>query len=118
LTGGIMSSRLTAADPALETFGGGIVVADRDEGGVGSPAEARAFAIAGKAREMMGTDVGLAAVTPFPAEDCKPGTVVAAAVVKGAKVAETFVLFSDPVRMRNYSVISALDFLRKHLAGR
>ena len=118
LTGGIMSSRLTAADPALETFGGGIVVADRDKGGVGSPAEARAFALAEKACEMMGTDVGLAAVTPFPAQDCKPGTVVTAAVVKGAKVAETFVLFSDPVRMRNYSVISALDFLRKHLAGR
>jgi nicotinamide-nucleotide amidase len=121
LTGGILASRMTAADAALETFRGGLVLADRDEAKTnesGQSAEARAFQLAEKARETFGAEVGLAAVTPFEHEGRAPGTVVAAASIQGQRAAETFILFSDRTRMRNYGVISTLDFLRKTLAGR
>ncbi len=119
LTGGILASRMTAADPALETFRGGLVLADRDgDPDASGTAQERAMRLAEKARETMQADVGLAAVTPFEREGAAPGTVVAAASIKGQEALETFVLFSDRNRMRNYGVISTLDFLRKTLAGR
>ncbi len=119
LTGGILASRMTAADPELETFRGGLVLADRapeqNAGEGGASAQQRALELAEKARETMSADVGLAAVTPFEDEGHKPGTVVAAASIRGEAASETFVLFSDRTRMRNYGVISTLDFLRKTL---
>lgn len=119
LTGGILASRMTAADPALETFRGGLVLADRDgDSGLSGTAQERAMRLAEQARKTMQADVGLAAVTPFEREGGTPGTVVAAASIKGEQALETFVLFSDRNRMRNYGVISTLDFLRKTLAGR
>lgn len=119
LTGGILASRMTAADPALETFRGGLVLADRDgDLGLSGTAQERAMRLAEQARKTMQADVGLAAVTPFEREGGTPGTVVAAASIKGEQALETFVLFSDRNRMRNYGVISTLDFLRKTLAGR
>ncbi|MGI9426979.1 MAG: CinA family nicotinamide mononucleotide deamidase-related protein [Hyphomicrobiaceae bacterium] len=120
LTGGTLSSRMTVADPELQTFRGGIVIPNPDAATVdhGESSEQRAFALAEKARQLMVADIGLAAVTPSIDDSAKPGTVIAAASIEGQMIAQSFVLFSDQTRLRNYSVISALDFLRKTLAHR
>ena len=81
------------------------------------PADERSFQLAETARQAQSADIGLAAIAPPPDENMRPGTVIAAASINGQKATQTFVLFSDRTRMRNYSVISALDFLRKTLSA-
>ncbi|MFY0612196.1 MAG: CinA family nicotinamide mononucleotide deamidase-related protein [Hyphomicrobiaceae bacterium] len=120
LTGGILSSRLTAADLNMETFFGGNVVPAALMQGAASgltPAE-RAMALATKAREDFGTDIGLAAIEPEPEEGMAPATIVMGVAIRDETVSDSVIWYPDPERMRSYAVISVLDFLRRTLAAR
>jgi competence/damage-inducible protein CinA-like protein len=117
LTGGVLASRMTAADPNMTIFRGGQVVAEADAASANTQAQARAIDQAEQARQLFGAHVGLAAVAPLASEGQRPGTVVMVASIAGEWVAETVILQPDRARMRNYGVISVLDFLRKTLAG-
>jgi len=117
LTGGVLASRMTAADPSMATFRGGQVLADADAALADTEAQARAIDQAEQARKVFGAHVGLAAVAPLASEEQRPGTVVMVASIAGDWVVETTILQPDRNRMRNYGVISVLDFLRKTLAG-
>ena len=120
LTGGILSSRLTAADLAMQTFFGGSVLPAALMPGAASgatPAE-RAMALAAKARGDFGTDVGIAAIEPEPEEGMAPATIVMGVAIKDETASDSIIWYPDPERMRNYAVISLLDFLRRTLAGR
>ena len=117
VTGGIMASRLTDIDPAMEVFRGG-TVAPWTDGGTGSTgAKARAVAAAARVRDQFGADVGIAAVTPDADEDETPGAVFLALQVGDRRLADRIALPGDRRRMRNYTVISLLNFLRKALRG-
>jgi nicotinamide-nucleotide amidase len=115
LTGGILSARMTALDPALETFRGAAVSADvwgRD----GLAPEGRAAAAAAEARSRFGASVGVAAIAPDVAEGFAPGTVFLHADIDGVENGQKLALTPDRVRMREFSVISLLDLLRRRLA--
>ena len=114
LTGGILSARLSAIDPAMEVFRGGSISASIGDGLAG---EDRAVAAAERARADLGADVGLAAVAPDAAENELPGTVFFGAVIGDRQYAQRASLPGDRNRMRNYSVISVANFLRKTLAS-
>ncbi|MFT5507058.1 MAG: nicotinamide-nucleotide amidase [Hyphomicrobiaceae bacterium] len=119
LTGGILSSRLTAADLDMETFIGGSVwpVAAIPGQVAGDAPDARAMALALKARNDFGTDVGLAAITPEPHEGFAPATIVMAVAIGEKTYSDTVIWYPDRERMRSYTVISLLDFLRRTLAA-
>lgn len=119
LTGGILASRMTVADPDLETYRGGLVIPDPAAAShdTPEPAPQRAFALAEQARTKLGAHIGLASIAPSPAEGAAPGTVVMAASLNGHEATDMTILFPDRVRMRSYGVISTLDFLRKTLAA-
>lgn len=117
LTGGVLASRMTAADPNMTTFRGGQVLPDDVATSADTTAQARAIDQAEQARKLFGAHVGLAAVAPLASEEQRPGTVVMVASIAGEWVVETTILQPDRNRMRNYGVISVLDFLRKTLAG-
>lgn len=120
LTGGILSSRLTAADLNMATFFGGNVVPAALMQGAASgltPAE-RAMTLATKAREDFGTDIGLAAIEPEPEEGMAPATIVMGVAIRDETVSDSVIWYPDPERMRSYAVISVLDFLRRTLAAR
>ncbi len=112
LTGGLMASRLTTADPEFQTYCGG-TVEPQAELASGQSAQERAAALAQAACQRHGADVGLSAIEPDPDEDMAPGSVVIAASVQGRQVVETVLLHRDRTRMRNFAVITALDVLRK-----
>ena len=113
LTGGIMSSRLSNIDPAMEVCRGGVIAAPDDDGPTG---EDRALGAAEHARSELGADVGLAAVTPLADGDDLPGTVFLGLALGEHHHAQRISLPGDRGRMRNYSVIGALNFLRKTLS--
>ncbi len=113
LTGGIMSSRLSEIDPALAVFRGGLIAAPRGDGLAG---EDRAVAEAEHARAEFAADVGLAAVAPEAGENELPGTVFLGAVIGERRLAHRISLPGDRRRMRTYSVIGVLNFLRKALS--
>lgn len=117
ITGGILSARLTAADPAMETFRGARIVAGLADGH-GLSTQEQTLAAAERARVDFGADVGLAALAPDAREGHRPGTVFLCAVVGAQRFAETVTLTADRVRMREFSVISLLNLLRKSLAQR
>jgi nicotinamide-nucleotide amidase len=114
LTGGIMSSRLTALDPAMAVFRGASVAAPSDAALAG---EGRALAEAERVKDLFGTDVGLAAVAPGEGDGELPGTVFLGLVIGGGRHAQRISLPGDLKRMRNYSVIGVMNFLRKTLAS-
>lgn len=116
VTGGILSARMSAADAAMETFRGASVTADAAGGG-GLPAEQRAAAAAAKVRSQLGASVGLAAVAPDPGEGYAPGTVFLAADIEGTARTEKVMLTPDRRRMREFSVISLLNLLRRTLSS-
>lgn len=118
VTGGILASRMSAIDMALTTFKGGQIAADRDPllppeiaPDARSLREAKAIAAHYK------TDIGLAIVAADRDEGQRPGTVFITAVIKGTPHTDMTVLPGDRRRMREYGVISALNFLRKILAA-
>jgi nicotinamide-nucleotide amidase len=116
VTGGLLSSRMSVIDPRLETFRGARV-------GVGAPdaarlpPEQRAAAMAAKVRTDFGTDVGIAAIA---GEVSGTGTsrtapVSLAVAIREAKHGETVILPADRNRLRDFSVISLLNLLRRNL---
>ena len=117
ITGGILSSRMTAIDMGMTTFKGALVRPDRDptEPPVMSP-EARSIRDATAARDAFEADIGLAVVAADRDEGARPGTVFITAVFRDTPHADMTVLPGDRRRMREYGVISALNFLRKTLA--
>lgn len=68
-------------------------------------------------RQQLGTGVGLAAVAADGSEGLPAGAVILAADVQGTTRTEKVMLTSDRRRMREFSVISLLNLLRRMLAG-
>jgi len=110
LTGGILATRITALDPDMEVFRGGVIspVGDLD-GEDGATIAARA------ARDAIGTDIGIAVIGPSDPDAHPPGTVFAAVALPDGDHAKTVALPGVLSRMRSYAVITLLDLLRKRL---
>jgi nicotinamide-nucleotide amidase len=129
VTGGLVSGRLTGVAGASEVFRGAVVsyasevkfdVLGVEEGPVVT-SEA-AIAMAEGARKVLGADVGLAltgVAGPSEQDGMRPGTLFAAVALPDGqpdRVASAHVrLPGDREMMRQLSVISALDLLRKRL---
>jgi nicotinamide-nucleotide amidase len=116
VTGGILSARMTAADPAMATFRGARILRDPWKAG-GPSAEERAASVAAQTRAELGADVGLAAIAPEAAEDHAAGSVFLCANIAGTEHREKVLLTPDRRRMREFSVISLLNLLRRRLAA-
>jgi nicotinamide-nucleotide amidase len=117
VTGGILASRMTAIDTGMSTFKGALIRPDRDP--VQPPEmspEARSVRDATAARDAFKADIGVAVVAADRDEGARPGTVFITAVFRDTPHGDMTVLQSDRRRMREYGVISALNFLRKTLA--
>ncbi len=119
LTGGILSSRLTAADADMDTFIGSRILSSQHLPAAlaQAPLDARVLAYAALARETMTADVGIALITPEPHDQQPAGTVVMGISCDDFETANTTVLQPDRHRMRSYGVISVLDYLRKSLTA-
>ena len=113
VTGGLLSSRLSAVDWGMETFRGGRVAPDAGR----ASAEHRAVAAAAQVRADLGTGVGLAAVAADPSEGFAPGTVFLAVDLPGAQRTEKVMLTPDRRRTREFSVISLLNLPRRVLTS-
>jgi nicotinamide-nucleotide amidase len=116
ISGGILSARMSAADAAMSTFRGATIGPETGATG-GLKPEQRAAAAASQARSEFGTRVGLAVVAPDASEGHKPGTVYLCADIDGVQHAEKVILQPDRRRMREFSVISVLNLLRRHLSS-
>ncbi|MGE5513369.1 MAG: CinA family nicotinamide mononucleotide deamidase-related protein [Bacteroidota bacterium] len=118
LTGGILSSRMSAIDMAMETFRGAIIGPGENAGEThGRSPDQRAGAAAIDVRTRLGTSVGLSAIAPRPDEGHPPGTVFAGVAMGGEAQVERVVLPGDRNRLREYAVISLLNFARKLLSS-
>jgi nicotinamide-nucleotide amidase len=115
ITGGLLSARMSAVDPAMEIYRGGRVGPERGTAGDKKP-EQRAAAAAAQVRLDCGARVGLAAIAPDAAEDYRPGTVFLAVDVDGVGHGERVMQPPDRRRMREFSVISLLNLLRRTLS--
>lgn len=125
VTGGLVAGRLTAVAGASDVLRGAVVsyasqvkfdLLDVPEGPVVS--EAAAAAMATGARRGLGADVGLALTgVAGPAEqDGMPVGTLCVGIDDGTVVvARTFRLPGQREQMRQMSVITALDYLRRHL---
>ena len=116
ITGGILSARMTAADPAMEIYRGGRVGSERSAAGDPKP-EQRAAAAASQVRLDFGARVGLAAIAPDAPEGYRPGTVFLAVDIDGVGHSERVMQPPDRRRMREFSVISLLNLLRRTLSA-
>jgi nicotinamide-nucleotide amidase len=116
ITGGILSARLSAADPGMEIFRGATVGGEAWKPG-SPPGDVRAAAAAAQARAGLGTNIGLAAIAADPREGLASGTVFLSANIDGSEHGSKMTLPPDRPRMREFSVISLLDLLRRALAG-
>lgn len=131
VTGGLVTGRLTAVPGASKVLRGGIVsyasevkfdLLDVPEGPVVT--EEAALAMAHGVRRVTGADVGLAltgVAGPDPQDGMRPGTLFAAVVWPEARGTTDRVahirLPGDRDTMRQLSVISALDLLRRSIIG-
>ncbi len=129
VTGGLVSGRLTGVAGASEVYRGAVVsyasevkfdVLGVEEGPVVT--EDAAIAMAEGARKVLGADVGLAltgVAGPSEQDGMRPGTLFAAVALPDGepdRVTSVHVrLPGDREMMRQLSVISALDLLRKRL---
>ena len=113
LTGGVMSARLSDIDRNMDTFKGALISAEHVDANVG---ENRGLAAARIAKETYDTDVGVAAVLPDPAENARRGTVYLSIVLGNQEFTEHVALPGDRNRLRNYAVISVMNFLRRMLS--
>jgi nicotinamide-nucleotide amidase len=128
LTGGLMGARLTAVAGASGWFRGGVVSyageVKRRLLGVGDGpvvSEAAALEMASGAADVLGADVGLAVtgVAGPTEQDGQPvGTVWVGIVGVGERRAWRLHRPGDRDRVRQMTVISALDLLRRELLGR
>ncbi|HUA96130.1 MAG TPA: competence/damage-inducible protein A [Acidimicrobiales bacterium] len=126
LTGGLVASRLVAVAGASAWFRGSIVsyASEVKYSVLGVPpgpvvTEAAARAMAEGARRVLGADVGLAltgVAGPESQEGVAPGTVMVGLALPGRGAESTeFHLPGDRERVRQYSAISALDFVRRRI---
>ena len=113
LTGGLMALRLTEIDPAMAVFRGARVApAERSA----ASAEERARAAARGIREALGSDFGLAALH-VEAGDAGPSKTVALAIASAeAERTTSIALPGDRRRLRNFAVISLLNYRRLTLS--
>jgi len=117
LTGGLLSSRLTQAEPHMQTFLGSSIISARqllDDFGK-MEMEMRALALAKQARTNHQADVGIAAIEPFSADAQPPGTVILAIAATDFEHTGAMTFSPDRERMREFSAISLLNELRKTL---
>ena len=115
LTGGLLSSRMSAADPAFACFKGARIGPEAG-GDRHLPPRERAIDAAAKVRSELGASVGLAAVAgESEARGAVPVTL--AAVLETAEHGATVLLPGDRHRLRDFAVINLLDHLRKVLAA-
>ncbi|MGB0572395.1 MAG: CinA family nicotinamide mononucleotide deamidase-related protein [Alphaproteobacteria bacterium] len=112
LTGGILSTRITALDTNMEVFKGAVVYPCK----TGEDGEDGAIEAARHAREKIGADIGIAVIGPADPDAHPPGTVFAGVVLPDGDHAKTVALPGVLSRMRSYAVITLLDLLRKRLA--
>ena len=127
LSGGMVASRISAVTDAADVFRGGIVAHDNavkfNQLGVpeGPVVNAQvAIAMADGVRKLFGTDVGLATVGVAgpDEEEAQPVGTVYIGVALGEDIdARHLRLPGDRERIRQYSVISLLDLLRRKLIG-
>ena len=116
LTGGILSARMSALDPAMEVFRGAIVRPEAvPVGARAASPEQRTGTAAIEARERFGTEVGLAAVVPEATEGHGAGAVFLGVAIRDAQHIEKVMLTPDRKRMREFGVIGLLNQLRKKL---
>jgi nicotinamide-nucleotide amidase len=113
VSGGLLAQRLSAIDWEMQTFRGAKVAPEAAD----LPAERRAAAGAVRARAEFGVDVGLAAMAADAGEGLAPGTVFLALDMQGGTArSEKVMLTPDRRRMREFSVISLLNLLRRTLS--
>ncbi len=126
VTGGLVAGRLTSIPGASEVFRGAVVSYSSEVkvdllGLAAGPvvSEAAAIAMAQGARKVLGSDIGLAltgVAGPTEQDGQKIGTLcVGLAREDGTTMARTIHLPGDRDLMRQLSVISALDVLRRSL---
>ena len=128
VTGGLVGGRLTNVPGASQVFRGGVIsyasevkfgLLGVDPGPVVS--ETAAVQMAEGARRAVGSEVGLAltGVAGPDEQDGRPaGTLcIGIALPDGSTVSTTATLPGVRDQMRQMSVITALDFLRRHLAS-
>ena len=126
VTGGLVAGRLTAIVGASDVFRGGIISYASDikfdllsvtRGPVVSEAAAKEMAIG--ARKILGSDIGFAltgVAGPSEQDGVKVGTLCVGIALSTDDVrATTFSLPFGREQMRQFSVISALNFLRQSL---
>jgi len=125
VTGGLVGARLTAVPGASDVFRGAVVAYQSDlkftlldvpEGPVVTAEAAQAMAEG--ARRRLGADIGLATTGvagPAEQEGQPVGTVFLGLARDGHAEAERVRLPGDRDRVRQYSVISLLDLLRRRL---
>ena len=119
LTGGMLSARMSALDPAMEVFRGAIVRPEAAAVGAraASP-EQRAGAAAAEARERFGTEVGLGGDRAgslrgiTDPERCSSGW-----RSRTRSTSTRSCCTPDRKRMREFGVISLLNLLRKKLSA-
>ena len=124
-SGGLISTRLSAIDASGEVFRGGVVpVAGSVRGSVlgvspdaiGTPEAAATLASA--VRETFGADIGIATTSLFDlptTNDLPPGTTFLGLSSAANTEVEQVRLPGDRERIRQYSVISLLNYLRLKL---
>jgi len=125
LTGGLIGARITAIPGVSDTFMGSVVSYDSqvkfDVLGVpvGRVVSAEAVEMmAAGARRVLGADVGLAVTGvagPDPQDDEPPGTVFIGLAIDGEISSHKVRLPGDRDRVREFTVITALDLLRHRL---
>ena len=125
VSGGLAATRLSAVPGTRDVFRGALVAYASEVkfallGVPGGPVvcEAAALAMAAGVRELLGADVGLATTgVAGPSEqDGQPMGTVFLGLALGEHVEARVVrLPGDPDRIRQYSVISVLDLLRRRL---
>ncbi len=113
VTGGLLAQRLSVVDWDMQTFLGAKVVPEAAE----PSAERSAATAAAQARAAFGADVGIAAMAADAGEGFAPGTVFLAVDMAGGARTEKVMLTPDRRRMREFSVISQLNLLRRMLSA-
>jgi len=113
LTGGIMASRFTLIDPNMEVFHAGLVshTEFHDQQG-----PIRAALAARHAQKTFQTDVSVAATLPSSTENKPKGTVYLSVIIGEKEHTDELALPGDRNRLRNYAVISLMNFCRKLLS--
>ncbi len=125
LTGGLIASRLTAHPGFSDVFRGAVVPYHRDlkQSLLGAPdvpavSEEMVKAMAEGVCTTLGADVGVAVsgvAGPEPHEGLDPGAIWIAIHLNGKSEAITLTLPFDRERIRQFTCIMALDFLRTRL---